>query len=199
MPELARIGYFLEILGSKTFKLVKIEEQTTSTENNKEVMLEDGLEDVENLYTEQLGKHNTKIKTLRRVFLNETCIYTVELPTSEDWRPEVKVEKKAEIKNLQDYETFIEVKDEGQARVGSRWVLTKKEKHDSQKIKVKAGLVTRGFQETLKPQSDSPMAPKELFKLLMALSANFHFKIASVNIRAAKFGTEKFMWNLRQT
>ena len=29
------------------------------------------------------------------------------------------------------------------------------------------------------------MAAKESFKLLMALSANFHFKIASVNIRAA--------------
>ena len=37
----------------------------------------------------------------------------------------------------------------------------------------------------MKPQSDSPTAAKESFKLLMALSANFHFKIASVDIRAA--------------
>ena len=89
------------------------------------------------------------------------------------------------MKNLQDYETFIEVKDEGQAKVGSRWVITKNEQHDGQKTKVKARLFARRFQELLKPQSDSPTAGKESFKLLMALSANFSFKLASVNIRAA--------------
>ena len=101
-------------------------------------MLENGKEYVENLFTEQLDKHNTKIKTPRTISLADTCIYTVELPTSEHWRPEVKVAKKAEMKNLQDYETFIEVKDEGQAKVGSRWVITKKEQYDGQKTKVKA-------------------------------------------------------------
>ena len=45
-------------------------------------------------------------------------------------------------------------------------------------------MVAQGFQETLKPQSDSPTAAKESFKLLMALLANFCFKIASVDIRA---------------
>ena len=37
----------------------------------------------------------------------------------------------------------------------------------------------------MKPQSDSPTASKRSFKLLRALSANFHFKLASVDIRAA--------------
>ena len=46
-------------------------------------------------------------------------------------------------------------------------------------------MVAQGFQEAFKPQSDSPTAAKESFKLLMALSANFHFKLASVDIRAA--------------
>ena len=86
---------------------------------------------------------------------------------------------------MQDYETFLEVKDEGQIKVGSCLVITEKEQHDGKKIMVKARLVARGFQETLKPQSDSPTAAKESFKFLMALSANFHFKIASVDIRAA--------------
>ena len=109
----------------------------------------------------------------------------MELPISEHWRPEVKVVKKAEIKNLQDYETFMEVKDESQTKVRSWWVITEKEQHDSQKTKVNAQLVAQGFQEALKPQSDSPTAAKESFKLLMALSAKFNFKIASVDIRAA--------------
>ena len=79
------------------------------------------------------------------VSFSECCAYTVELPISEHWRPEVKVAKKAEIKNLQDYKTFKEVKDEGQTTVGSRWVITEKEKHDGQKQKFKARLVVRGF------------------------------------------------------
>ena len=86
-------------------------------------------------------KNDSKLKTAHKHSLEHTCIHTVELPTSEHWRPEVKVAKKAEIKNLQDYETFIEVKDEGQTRVGSRWVITEKEQHDCQKTKVKARLV----------------------------------------------------------
>ena len=45
--------------------------------------------------------------------------------------------------------------------------------------------MAQGFQEALKPQSDSPTAAKESFKLFMALLANFYFKIASVDIRAA--------------
>ena len=71
-----------------------------------------------------------------------------------------------------DYETFEEVADEGQNVIGSRWVITVKEKHDGQKQQCKARFVARGFQESLKPQSDSPTASKDSFKLLMAVAAN---------------------------
>ena len=64
-------------------------------------------------------------------------------------------------------------------------MITANEQLDGQKTKCKARLVTGGFQEWLKLQSDSPTAVKESFKLLMALSANFGFKIASVDIHAA--------------
>ena len=37
----------------------------------------------------------------------------------------------------------------------------------------------------MKPQSDSPTVSKESFKILMAISANENFKLASVDIRAA--------------
>ena len=97
----------------------------------------------------------------------------------------MKVAKRAEIRNLQDYETFIEVKNKGQTKVGRRWVITEKEAYDRQKTKCKARLVTRGFQESLKPQSNSPTAAKESFKLLTALSANFGFKLTSIDIYAA--------------
>ena len=37
----------------------------------------------------------------------------------------------------------------------------------------------------MKPQSDSPTASKESFKMLMAVAGNLGFKLASVDIRAA--------------
>ena len=60
-----------------------------------------------------------------------------------------------------------------------------KEKYDRQKQQTKGRLVARGFQESLKPQSDSPTASKEIFKMLMVFTANSSFKLASVDIRAS--------------
>ena len=45
--------------------------------------------------------------------------------------------------------------------------------------------MAKGFQESLRPQSDSPTASKESFKMLVAVAANSGFKLASVDIRAA--------------
>merc|ERR1711867_396479 len=78
-----------------------------------------------------------------------------------------------------------EVLDESQETIGSRWIVTEKQKHDGQKQDYKARLVAKVFQEIDQPQSESPTAAKESFKLLMALSANFNFKIVSMDIRAA--------------
>merc|ERR1712115_241514 len=75
--------------------------------------------------------------------------------------------------------------DEEQETIGSRRIITEKQKHDGQNHAYKARIVAKGFQEIDQPQLDSPTAAKESFKLLMALSANFNFKIASMDIRAA--------------
>ena len=63
--------------------------------------------------------------------------------------------------------------------------MTTEKKHDGQKQKTKARLVACGFQVTTKLQSDSPTVSKESFKMLMAVTANDNFKLASVDIRAA--------------
>ena len=112
-------------------------------------------------------------------------IFSVEVPLKDHGKPEIVEAKNKEIENLKLYETFEEVIDEGQETIGSRWVVTEKQQHDGQKQDYKARLVAKGFQEIDQPQSDSPTAAKESFKLLMALSANFNFKIVSMDIRAA--------------
>ena len=99
--------------------------------------------------------------------------------------------KQKEIENLKTYETFEEVDDEGQETIGSRWIVTEKEKHDGQKQNYKARLVAKGFQERDQPQSDSPTAAKESFKLLVALAANQNFRLVSMDIRAAFLQAKK--------
>ena len=82
---------------------------------------------------------------------SDLSIYTVELPIKEHGRPEVKAAKILKVKNLLDYDVFKEVGDTGQETICSRWIITAKEKHDGQKQQTKARLVTRGFQEEMKP------------------------------------------------
>ena len=85
---------------------------------------------------------------------DDILIYIVELPVREHKTPEVIEAKQKEIENLEKYEVFEEVKYEGQETVGSRWVITKKEKADGQKKNVKGRLVAKGFEEIEAPQSD---------------------------------------------
>ena len=73
------------------------------TGDGKEVMLEDGLQDVKNLFTDDLRTDvigANYLKIAQTVSFSEMCTYTVELPISEHWRPEVKLAKRAKIKNL---------------------------------------------------------------------------------------------------
>ena len=74
------------------------------------------------------------LKLENSVCFSDLCSYVVELSVSEHGRPKVKDTKKKEFKNLIDYATFEEVKDEGQYTIGSHWVITRKEKHDGQKL-----------------------------------------------------------------
>ncbi len=70
--------------------------------------------------------------------------------------PEVDEAKHREIANLVKFDVFEEVDDCGQERIGSRWVVTQKEKADGQKSQVKGRRVAKGFLEGEKPQSNSP-------------------------------------------
>ena len=113
-------------------------------------------------------------------------VYVVEIPSKEHDHPDVIAAKEKEIENLRKFETFEEVEDIGQTTIGSRWVVTRKEFQDGQKELVKARLVARGFQEEMKPQSDSPTAQRESLKLFMALCAIFKVEtIKAVDIKAA--------------
>ena len=60
-------------------------------------------------------------------------IYSVEVPRKDHGKKEIVAAKNKEMDNLKFYETYVEVKDEGQETIGSRWVITEKQEHDGQK------------------------------------------------------------------
>ena len=86
---------------------------------------------------------------------------------------------------MEKYGVFEEVEDEGQDTVDSRWVITRKEKSDGQKQKVKGRLVAKGFQEKESPQSDSPTMLRESMKMFFSVAANKDFELRKIDIRAA--------------
>ena len=93
--------------------------------------------------------------------------------------------KKKELENLFYYDVIEEIEDEGQETIGSRWVITKKERADGQKNEYKGRLVAKGYQEKSAPQADSPTMRRESLKLFFSIAANEGFKLRSVDIHAA--------------
>merc|ERR1712115_421865 len=161
----------------------KIEDSETEREE------EDESEMRRDLQNDIIGAKYLQVE--KSVYFMDYEIFSVEVPVKEHGKPEIVEAKNKEIENLKLYQTFEEVIDEGQETIGSRWVVTKKRQHDGQKQDYKARLVAKGFQEIDQPQSDSPTAAKESFKLLMALAANQNFKVVSMDIRAAFLQAKK--------
>ena len=122
---------------------------------------------------------------------DEIVIYTVEVPVREHKLPEVIDAKQKEIENLEKYGVFEEIEDEGQETVYSRWVITRKEKSDGQKQKVKGRLVAKGFQEKEAPQSDWPTMLRVSIKMFFTLVANEDFELRKIDIRAAFIQAKK--------
>ena len=86
---------------------------------------------------------------------------------------------------MEKYGVFEEVEDEGQETIDSRWVITRKEKSDGQKQKVKGRLVAKGFQKKEGPQSDSSTMLRESMKMFFTVSTNEDFELRKIDVRAA--------------
>ena len=95
----------------------------------------------------------------------------------------MKEAKHTDIENLGRYDVFEEVEDCGQEQIGSRWVITQKEKSDGQKSHIKGCFVAKGLLEGEKPQLDTPTLLSESLKMYFAVAANEGFKVRSIDIR----------------
>ena len=122
----------------------------------------------------------------QQCFNRDIYTYVVEVPVKDHGLPEVIGAKAAQFRNLEDYETFEEVPDNGQDIIGARWVIVRKENHDGLKQDCKARIVAKGFQELKAPKSDSPTTMRESFKPFLQVICQEGFdEFASIDIKAA--------------
>ena len=94
------------------------------------------------------------------------------------------IAKQEEIQKWKDFNTFVEVLDEGQPTVSTRWVCTRKFKGD--RVVTKARLVARGFEENSDNlKTDSPTCSKECLRLLLCILSAKSWTLHSLDIRSA--------------
>ena len=93
--------------------------------------------------------------------------------------------KMMEFKNWQTHNVYEEVPDNGQNCISVKWVITKKIKNGESVTK--ARLVARGFEEYNLDEirKDSPTCSKENLRLILAVISSLHWKINSLDVRAA--------------
>ena len=120
-------------------------------------------------------------------------VLVVELSKKEWDTPECKIAIQKEIDNMKNYGVFGErIKGKlGLEIVGTRLILTKGQKQDGQKTKIKARMVAQGFKESQKSQSDSPTAHRESMRLFLAVCAMLGFvNLSSMDITGAYLQSE---------
>ena len=105
-------------------------------ENEEQGQSENEESDREDLLKDAIGAHYLKME--QNVWFMEQDIFTVQVPVKDHGKREVIEAKEKEIENLELYGVFEEVDDIGQERIGSRWVVTEKQKHDRRKQQYKA-------------------------------------------------------------
>jgi hypothetical protein len=105
------------------------------------------------------------------------------IPRKEQGSLECVEAKEKELQAFMDFKVYEEVKDEGQERLSSRWIMT--DKSDEQTKKVKARLVCRGYEETVKVQSDSPTGSRETLHMLLSIAASKGWQIQSGDVKNA--------------
>ncbi|KAF7212966.1 putative LOC107374202-like protein [Nothobranchius furzeri] len=88
------------------------------------------------------------------------------------------------IKSWKDNDVFVEVRDEGQKSISTRWVCTVKETSDG--LKPKARLVARGFEELQESelQKDSPTCASESLHMHVAVICQRTWTLNSMDIKS---------------
>lgn len=103
----------------------------------------------------------------------------VMVPPSEHDSFECEQAKNVELEKLKHFETYEEVKYDGQPCISTRWVIWRKGDN------MRARLVARGFEENAHVQRDSPTVGKDAIRLVLAIAASCDWTLKTTDIKSA--------------
>ena len=106
-------------------------------------------------------------------------IHAVMVPKHRQKDPDCLKAKEEELSKLKDFGTYSVVKDVGQYRISTTWVVCQKESG------VKARLVARGYEEIADVPSDSPTMNKSSLRMILALAASKNWLLETTDIKSA--------------
>ena len=106
-------------------------------------------------------------------------VLAVMVPKEQQNSPECMTAKYDELNKLLAFDTYKVVKDEGQDRITTTWVLTEKGEEK------RARLTARGFQEDTNFPTDSPTVQKHSMRLLLTIAATEEWDICTTDISSA--------------
>ena len=106
-------------------------------------------------------------------------VHMVMVPRGEHNSEECKKAKEAELIKLMDFDTYKVVEDQGQERISTTWVISKKGEE------VRARLVARGYEEEEDIQSDSPTLSKAGLRVITTVAASKEWTIETTDIKSA--------------
>lgn len=98
-------------------------------------------------------------------------------------RDEINKAKEEEINKWKKNDVYHEVQDTGQERISVKWIL--KEKNKDGKMKYKARLVARGFEEIEQSRSDSPTCMKDNIRIMLGIAASMSWECNVMDIAGA--------------
>ena len=108
------------------------------------------------------------------------------VPAKDYKHPEVQDVMEQELQKWKTFSVYDLVEDAGQEAIDGRWIIQKKDDHDSLKVNLKARYCLRGFKEENKPRSDSPTVDRMSTKLLYAITAQMKgWVLESIDVTAA--------------
>lgn len=106
-------------------------------------------------------------------------VHMVMVPRDEHGNEECLKAKEAELLKLKEFDTYKVVEDQGQDRISSTWVMSKKGDE------IRARLVARGYEEEENIQSDSPTLSKAGLRLIATFAASKEWTIETTDIKSA--------------
>lgn len=119
---------------------------------------------------------------------HDSCTEEEVMITSADDSLELEEAKQKELQSWDKNKVYVQVPDQGQPKISTRWIYTSK---NSQTFK--ARLVARGFQDkdAENLRNDSPTCSKEGLRVALAIMASNHWVCKSMDIKTAFLQSKK--------